>query len=106
RERWARAPRSIASPAAASEPDRAHRRGCALSPLAAIANAEPSTRNATLFREAVALAELVAARALGEGLAPEELQAAAGSAGLRHREIRLTLASAFRRRNARPRWAK
>jgi hypothetical protein len=60
-------------------------------------------RNATLFREAVSLAELVAGEVLAEQRVWRELAAAARHAGLGSLEIRLTLESAFRRGRRRPR---
>jgi hypothetical protein len=60
-------------------------------------------RNATLFREAVSLAELVAAEVLSEEQVWRDLTHAARSVGLRAFEIRVTLASAFRRGLRRPR---
>jgi len=68
-----------------------------------VANAAAGARNATLFREAVSLAELVAAEVLSEERVWRELTRAACSAGLRSFEIRVTLASAFRRGLRRPR---
>jgi len=69
-----------------------------------VANAAAGARNATLFREAVSLAELVAAEVLSEERVWRELTRAARDAGLRSFEIRVTLASAFRRGLRRPRW--
>ena len=60
-------------------------------------------RNATLFREAVSLAELVAAEVLSEERVWRELTRAARGVGLRSFEIRMTLASAIRRRLRQPR---
>jgi hypothetical protein len=64
---------------------------------AAVASAKSGTRNATLFREAVALAELVAGEVLDERRVWRELTLVARRSGLRSFEIRMTLASAFRR---------
>jgi hypothetical protein len=68
-----------------------------------IATAKSGTRNAVLFREAVSLAELVAAEVLDERRVWRELLLAARHAGLRGFEIRRTLASAFRRGLQHPR---
>jgi hypothetical protein len=68
-----------------------------------VATATKGLRNATLFREAVSLAELVAAELLSEERVWRELTRAAKRAGLRSFEIRVTLASAFRRGLLRPR---
>src|SRR5262249_48638748 len=70
---------------------------------ASVASAKSGTRNATLFREAVSLAELVAGEALEEQTVRRELASAARRAGLRSFEIRATLSSAFRRGLRRPR---
>jgi hypothetical protein len=70
---------------------------------AAVASAKSGIHNATLFREAVALAELVAGEVLEERRVWRELAAAARRAGLRSFEIQLTLASAFRRGLRHPR---
>jgi len=69
-----------------------------------IANAAKGERNATLFREAVSLAELVGAEVLPQERVWHELTRAARSAGLGSFETRTTLASAFRRGLPRPRW--
>jgi hypothetical protein len=68
-----------------------------------VANAEKGARNATLFREAVSLAELVGAEVLSQERVWRDLTRAARSAGLRSFEIRVALASAFRRGLRRPR---
>jgi hypothetical protein len=92
-------------PAVRPHPDRLLRYGeVALARGAAvIASAKSGTRNATLFREAVSLAELVAGEVLDEQRVRRELAGAARQAGLRSFEIRMTLASAFRRGLQRPR---
>jgi len=69
-----------------------------------VATAAKGARNATLFREAVSLAELVGAEVLSEERVRRELTRAARGVGLRSFEIRITLASAFRRGLQRPRW--
>lgn len=71
-----------------------------------LATAAKGERNATLFREAVSLAELVGAEVLPEERVWREVTCAARSAGLRSFEIRVTLASAFRRGLGRPRLPK
>jgi len=68
-----------------------------------VATAPAGARNATLFREAVSLAELVAADFLPEERVWREITRAARTAGLWPFEIRVTLASAFRRGPRRPR---
>jgi len=68
-----------------------------------VATAPEGVRNATLFREAVSVAELVSAEVLPEERVWRELTRAARSAGLRPFEIRVTLASAFRRGRRHPR---
>jgi hypothetical protein len=68
-----------------------------------VACAKSGTRNATLFREAVSLAELVAGDLLPEDRVWHELAAAARAVGLRSFEIRMTLARAFQRGMRRPR---
>jgi len=68
-----------------------------------VATAPAGARNATLFREAVSLAELVAAEVLSEERVWRELTRAARGVGLRSFEIRMTLASAIRRRLRQPR---
>jgi putative DNA primase/helicase len=92
-------------PAVRPRPDRLRRYGeAALTRGAAIiATAKTGTRNATLFREAVSLAELVAGEVLPEDRVRRELTAAARAVGLRSFEIRMTLVSAFRRGMQRPR---
>jgi len=86
-------------------PDRLRRYGeAALARGSAlVALAKSGSRNATLFREAVSLAELVAGEVLEERRVWRELVLAARRTGLRSFEIRLTLASAFRRGSTRPR---
>ncbi len=69
-----------------------------------VASTSSGTRNATLFREAVSLAELVAGEVLDKNRVWRELTAAARRVGLRAFEIRMTLASAFRRGLRSPRW--
>ena len=95
----------IISPRARPDAERVRRYGDAALEQATltVANAPAGARNATLFREAVSLAELVGAEVLREELVWRELMTAAKSAGLRSFEIRVTLASAFRRGLARPR---
>ncbi len=92
-------------PAIRPHPDRLRRYGeAALARgLSIVASAKSGTRNATLFREAVALAELVAGEVLDEQRVRRELASAARQAGLRSFEIRMTLVSAFRRGLRRPR---
>lgn len=68
-----------------------------------VANAARGERNATLFREAVSLAELVGAEVLSEERVWRDLTRAAKNAGLRSFEIRVTLASAFCRGLRQPR---
>ncbi len=68
-----------------------------------VASAKSGTRNATLFREAVSLAELAAGEVIDEHRVWRELARAARRVGLRSFEIRLTLTSAFRRGLLRPR---
>jgi hypothetical protein len=70
---------------------------------ASVAGAKAGVRNATLFREGVSLAELVAGEVLEEQRVRRELAVAARRVGLRSFEIRMTLASAFRRGLRRPR---
>src|SRR5262249_51466955 len=70
-------------------------------PWLAHARAEPAT---PLFREAVSRAELVAGEVLYKRRVRRELTLAARRVGLRSSEIRMTLASAFRRGLRRPRW--
>jgi hypothetical protein len=86
-------------PAVRPEPGRLRRYGEAalVRGISAIASARSGTRNATLFREAVALAELVAGGSLDEQRVRRQLTAAAHQVGLRPFEIRMTLASAFLR---------
>jgi hypothetical protein len=68
-----------------------------------VATAAKRARNATLFREAVSIAELVGADVLSEERVWRELTGASRNAGLRSFEIRITLASAFRRGLREPR---
>jgi len=68
-----------------------------------VASAKSGTCNATLFREAVALAKLVGGDVLAEDRVKRELASAAWQAGWRAFEIRMTLASAFGRGLQRPR---
>jgi hypothetical protein len=93
-------------PAVRPHPDRLRRYGAAALArgLSLVASAKSGTRNATLFREAVSLAELVAGEVLDEDRVRRALAAAARQAGLRSFEIRMTLASAFRRGVRNPRW--
>jgi len=83
---------------------RCRRRFCNSAPeaTAAVATAKRGTCNATLFREAVSLAELVAGDVLSEECVWRELLAAARVAGLERFEISVTLASAFRQSRASP----
>jgi len=92
-------------PAVRPHPDRLRRHGEAALARgsSAVAAAKSGTRNATLFREAVALAELVAGEVVTKDRAWRELAAAARRVGLRSVEIQMTLASAFRRGLQRPR---
>ncbi len=92
-------------PAVRPHPDRLRRYGeTALARGSSrVASAKSGARNATLFREAVSLAELVAGEVLDERRVWRELAAAARQAGLRSFEIRMTLVSAFRRGLTRPR---
>jgi hypothetical protein len=96
----------LSPPVVRPDPDRLRRYGEAALARGAsvIASAKSGTRNATLFREAVALAELVAGEILDELRVRRELAAAARRVSLRSFEIRTTLASAFRRGLSRPRW--
>src|SRR5262249_3907230 len=93
------------SPRARPDAERLRRYGAAALEQGSltVANASKGERNATLFREAVSLAELVGADLLLEERVWRELTCAARRAGLRPFEIRVTLASAFRRGLARPR---
>jgi hypothetical protein len=92
-------------PAVRPDPGRLRRYGEAALARGAsvIASTKSGMRNATLFREAVSLAELVAGDVLDEEHVWCELASAARQAGLRSFEIRMTLASAFRRGLRRPR---
>jgi hypothetical protein len=92
-------------PALRPHPDRLRRYGeVALTRgAAAVASAKSGTRNATLFREAVSLAELVAGEVLDENCVWRELTVAARKVGLRSFEIHMTLVNAFRRGLRRPR---
>lgn len=92
-------------PAVRPHPERLRRYGDAALARGAsiIAAAASGTRNATLFREAVSLAELIAAEVLDERRVWRELLIAGRHAGLRGFEIHRTLASAFRRGLLHPR---
>jgi hypothetical protein len=66
--------------------------------LAAIAQASPGTRNATLSRSAWAIARLVTRGALDTATAERELIAAGVGNGLRQHEATSTVRSALRGR--------
>jgi len=86
-------------PAVRPHPDRLLRYGEAALARGSslVASAKSGTRNATLFREAVSLAGLVAGEVLDEHRVRRELALAAPQVVLRSFEIRMTLTSAFRR---------